>query len=400
MNIFEDFQARIAPLLRRRRSGRALCRRCSIFRRFVVEPPREAAHGDLVDQCGDGLRPRGEGGRLESARARRRARGRARRTAPDVEAAEVAGPGFINIRLKPAVYARRAARRAERRRAISAARRSRPRARSTSNMSAPIRPGRCMSATRAARCSATRWPTCSSFAGRARDARILHQRRRRAGRRARALGVSALSRSARRDGSTRSPRGFIPATISSRSARRWRANSARRCATSRRPSGCRRCGRARSTAMMAMIRDDLAALNIVHEVFSSERALTGADGGEDQVRDAIEDLAQARHRLRRPAAAAQGPAVGGLGGSRADAVPLDRIRRRRRPAADQVGRRLHLFRQRHRLSQEQDRSRLPELWSTSGARITAAMSSACRRRSRRSPAARPRSTSGCVSWCG
>ena len=43
-------------------------------------------------------------------------------------------------------------------------------------------------------------------------------------------------------------------------------------------------------AMMAMIRDDLAALNIVHEVFSSERALTGADGGEDQVRAAIEDL--------------------------------------------------------------------------------------------------------------
>ncbi len=43
-------------------------------------------------------------------------------------------------------------------------------------------------------------------------------------------------------------------------------------------------------AMMAMIKDDLAALNIVHEVFSSERALTGADGGEDQVRAAIEDL--------------------------------------------------------------------------------------------------------------
>ena len=32
--------------------------------------------------------------------------------------------------------------------------------------------------------------------------------------------------------------------------------------------------------MMAMIRDDLAALNITHEVFASERELTGADGGE------------------------------------------------------------------------------------------------------------------------
>ena len=43
-------------------------------------------------------------------------------------------------------------------------------------------------------------------------------------------------------------------------------------------------------AMMAMIRDDLAALNIAHEVFASERALTGADGGEDRVREAIDWL--------------------------------------------------------------------------------------------------------------
>ena len=42
--------------------------------------------------------------------------------------------------------------------------------------------------------------------------------------------------------------------------------------------------------MMAMIKDDLAALAIVHEVFSSERALTGADGGIDRVREAIDDL--------------------------------------------------------------------------------------------------------------
>jgi arginyl-tRNA synthetase len=43
-------------------------------------------------------------------------------------------------------------------------------------------------------------------------------------------------------------------------------------------------------AMMAMIRSDLAALNITHEVFASERALTGADGGEDRVRETIEWL--------------------------------------------------------------------------------------------------------------
>jgi arginyl-tRNA synthetase len=43
-------------------------------------------------------------------------------------------------------------------------------------------------------------------------------------------------------------------------------------------------------AMMAMIRDDLAALRVSHDVFTSERSLTGADGGPDKVRAAIEDL--------------------------------------------------------------------------------------------------------------
>jgi len=45
-------------------------------------------------------------------------------------------------------------------------------------------------------------------------------------------------------------------------------------------------------AMMAMIRDDLAALKITFDVFSSERALTGIDGGANQVAAAIEDLRQ------------------------------------------------------------------------------------------------------------
>jgi arginyl-tRNA synthetase len=43
-------------------------------------------------------------------------------------------------------------------------------------------------------------------------------------------------------------------------------------------------------AMMAVIRADLAALNITHEVFASERALTGADGAEDRVSETIEGL--------------------------------------------------------------------------------------------------------------
>ncbi len=42
-------------------------------------------------------------------------------------------------------------------------------------------------------------------------------------------------------------------------------------------------------AMMAMIREDLAALNITHEVFFSERSLTRGEAG-DVVLEAIESL--------------------------------------------------------------------------------------------------------------
>ncbi len=58
-------------------------------------------------------------------------------------------------------------------------------------------------------------------------------------------------------------------------------------------------------AMMALIRDDLAALNITHEVFASERELTGVDGGPDRVREAIDALRAKGPRLRGPPAAAQ-----------------------------------------------------------------------------------------------
>ncbi|SEG80005.1 arginine--tRNA ligase [Bosea lathyri] len=42
--------------------------------------------------------------------------------------------------------------------------------------------------------------------------------------------------------------------------------------------------------MMAMIRDDLAALGVVHDVFFSERSLQKVDGNKDAVRETIEDL--------------------------------------------------------------------------------------------------------------
>ena len=88
------------------------------------------------------------------------------------------------------------------------------------------------------------------------------------------------------------------------------------------------------------------------------RALAASKVHATTWRETHRRAAAAGPRLRGPAAAAQGRPDRGLGGPRADAVPRDRFRRRRRPAADEIRRQLHLFRLRHRLPQDQVRSRL------------------------------------------
>src|SRR5688572_6296407 len=73
--------------------------------RITVEPPREAAHGDvstnaaLVMSKSIGMTPRDFAAVLVQALG-----GRA-----DVAAAEIAGPGFINLRLKPTFWQERLA---------------------------------------------------------------------------------------------------------------------------------------------------------------------------------------------------------------------------------------------------------------------------------------------------
>ena len=111
-----------------------------------------------------------------------------------------------------------------------------------------------------------------------------------------------------------------------------------------------------STMMMEMIRDDLAALDIRHDVFFSERSL--ATGSVDAIAAMIADL-RARDlvyegRLR----SAEGPAGRGLGGPRANSVPRDRLRRRRGPPAAEIRRLLHLLRLRHRLPRVEVRPRI------------------------------------------
>src|SRR5271157_1658066 len=104
MNVFAEFQARIAALIKQRIDAGELPGELDLSR-FVVEPPREAAHGDLSTNAAMvyAREAKAAGG---NPRALAEALAEVLRKTPNVEAVEVAGPGFINIRLELATYAR------------------------------------------------------------------------------------------------------------------------------------------------------------------------------------------------------------------------------------------------------------------------------------------------------
>ena len=123
------------------------------FAAVTVEPPRDPSHGDMACNAAmvlakpAGMAPReiaaDLGGRLAKD--------------PRIDTAEVAGPGFINLRMTSALWHGVLGAALEAGRASGAAR-PRSGAASTSSTSPPTRRGRSMSATPAAPCSATRWP--------------------------------------------------------------------------------------------------------------------------------------------------------------------------------------------------------------------------------------------------
>ena len=104
MNLFSKFHELIAATLGRIAAQGRLPADLDL-QRFVVEPPRDSAHGDLSTNAA-----------MVYAREARSFFANPRQLAveiaavladdPDVAEAEVAGPGFINIRVTPAVFAR------------------------------------------------------------------------------------------------------------------------------------------------------------------------------------------------------------------------------------------------------------------------------------------------------
>jgi arginyl-tRNA synthetase len=95
MNIFAIFEDRIRCALEELRAEGALPADIGIDG-FVVEPPRDAAHGDLATNAAMALAKLARQNPKELAARIAERLGRA----PDVEKAEIAGPGFINLTLK------------------------------------------------------------------------------------------------------------------------------------------------------------------------------------------------------------------------------------------------------------------------------------------------------------
>src|SRR6516164_1597595 len=100
--------------------------------------------------------------------------------------------------------------------------------------------------------------------------------------------------------------------------------------------------------MMADIRNDLRSLNVVHDVFFSERSLI--ESPRDQVGETIA-------ALRRAGYVYEGRLPPPKGAPVEDWEDREQTLFRATDFGDDVDRQLHLFRLRHRLSQEQGRSR-------------------------------------------
>ena len=103
MNLFAEFQTRVATILREIAASGRLPGDLDLGR-FVVEPTKDAAHGDLATNA---AMVYAKEAKAHFPNPRQLATEIAYALAQDgdVENAEVAGPGFINIRLKPSVYA-------------------------------------------------------------------------------------------------------------------------------------------------------------------------------------------------------------------------------------------------------------------------------------------------------
>ncbi|MCT8265764.1 arginine--tRNA ligase [Afifella sp. JA880] len=100
MNLFDDFAERVRAAIARVVTESEIAP--ELLARVVVEPPRDAAHGDLATNAALvlakplAMKPRDLATRLGAELSRH----------DDVDAVEIAGPGFLNLRLAQSFWAR------------------------------------------------------------------------------------------------------------------------------------------------------------------------------------------------------------------------------------------------------------------------------------------------------
>lgn len=283
MNLFETFSARINSALTLLADRGAIPTGLS-FARVVVEPTRDPAHGDLAINAAmvlakeAGTNPRALAALLVDELARD----------PDVAKAEIAGPGFINLTLQPAVFT------GILKSAIEAgldhgrgALRPDPKINVeyvSANPTGPMHVGHGRGAVFGDALS-----SLLAFAGHAVSREYYIND---AGAQVDVLARSAFLRYREALGEEIGaiPEGLYPGDYL-KSVGESLAKTYGESLRGKHESEWLVAVRAAAIdGMMAMIRDDLAALGVVHDVFFSERSLQAVDGNIDAVRETIEDL--------------------------------------------------------------------------------------------------------------
>jgi len=288
MNIFADFQDRIAAHLKRMIEAGRLPADLDLGR-FTVEPPRDATHGDLATNA---AMVYAKEAKASFANPRQLATELAVVLAddPDVAEAEVAGPGFLNIRLKREVWGRVLKAALEEGRDFAAS--VKPplgRARRinieyvSANPTGPMHVGHCRGAV-----FGDALANLLSFAGYevTREYYIND-----AGAQIDVLARSAYMRYREATGEEigEIPEGLYPGDYLKPVGVALADEYGISLLPKTEPEWLETVRLISIDMMMAMIRDDLAALNIKHEVFFSERSLTRGEKG-NEVAKAIDFL--------------------------------------------------------------------------------------------------------------
>ena len=282
MNLFETYSARVASALAALAERGALPAGLDLGR-VVVEPTRDPAHGDLATNAAmvlakeAGTNPRALAALLVEELSRD----------PEIVSAEIAGPGFINLRLDPAVFTGvlKAAVEAGTEFGRGTAK-GEPRINVeyvSANPTGPMHVGHGRGAV-----FGDSLASLLAFAGHdvTREYYIND-----AGAQVDVLARSAFLRYREALGETiEIPEGLYPGDyLKSVGESLAKAHGP---ALKDRPEAewLPLVRQSAIDGMMAMIRDDLAALGVTHEVFFSERSLQKLDGNKDAVGETIADL--------------------------------------------------------------------------------------------------------------